>query len=85
MATKPSASMSGLLSATDPRALASQAIGGDAARSPMFAGQNPWGNQGTPGGPIMSPEWAQFFDAINQYAPGGITAPRKGKPVPETD
>jgi hypothetical protein len=76
----------GLLAATDPRVLTSQAIGGDATRSPMFQGQDPWGNQGTPGGPVMSPEWSQFFDALRQYAPGGITAPRgKKPPVAEED
>ena len=46
----------------------------------MFQGQDPWGNQGTPGGPVMSPEWGAFFDAINKYAPGGISA-AKTKPM----
>ena len=44
--------------------------------SNLFAGRDPWGHEGTPGGPVMSPEWSQFFDMLNQAAPGGITTPR---------
>jgi hypothetical protein len=54
-----SPSQKGLLAATMPGA-------------PQFL--DPQGNEGTPGGPVMSPQWSAFFDAVNKAAPGGITS-----------
>lgn len=54
------------------------------AGSPNFAGQDPWNNQGTPGGPVMNANWAHFFDMLKAAAPGGISYGRKTAP-PEND
>lgn len=56
-----------------------------------FSGQDPWGNQGTPGGPMTDPKWAQFFDMVNKAvgkkghitgAPGLNASPAPGKTDP---
>lgn len=70
MALPLSSSLKGLQAAVAPMQSAPPA---------MFAGQDPWGNQGTPGGPVMPPDWAQFFTALNAAAPGGIKT-RKASP-----
>lgn len=72
--TKPNPSLTGLKAAAGPTP----------AAPAMFQGQDPLNNQGTPGGPIMSPEWSKFFDMLNAAAPGGITN-KAGIPGQDTE